>query len=128
MAKLKPQALRHIEAQQGSRADIQAFGWTVKTSSSPSTGRVALGYPECVRVAKASPLLGQKTRTHRPYFFLKAKYDKYAAPSQETLMWAGFADTTEMVSVAKEGSAFRTQIMDPANGQVELNAALGECR
>ena len=126
-AKLKPQASRLIEAKQGSRADIQAFGWSVRTSSSASTGRVALGYPDCVRTARASGLLGVKTSTHRPFFYIKAKYDRYVRPSNETLVWAGFADSVENISLAAEGGGYRVQITDPASSQVELNALLGAC-
>lgn len=127
VAKLQPQAQRLIQNQQGSRTDIKAFGWTVRTSSTPTTGRVALGYPECVRASNASPLLDRKSNLHRPFFFIKAKYTRYLQPSNETLVWAGFADTVESVHLAKEGAGYRVQITDPASSQLELNAAIGAC-
>ena len=127
MSKLKPQAHRLIENQQGSRSDIKAFGWTVRTSSTPTTGRVALGYPECVRSGNATALLDRKSTIHRPFFYIKAKYTRYLQPSNETLVWAGFADTVESVHLAREGSGYRVQITDPASSQIELNAAIGNC-
>ncbi len=127
VARLKPQAQRIIEAKQGSRIDIRAFGWTVRTSSSPNTGRVALGYPECVSRENSRELLGQKMSTHRPFFYIKAKYNRYAIAAQETLVWAGFADSVETVSLSRVEGKYRVQITDPASGQQEMNAALGLC-
>jgi V8-like Glu-specific endopeptidase len=125
--KLKAQAQRLIEENHRNLLSIQSFGWTVRTTSTPNTGRMAFGLPDCFQAKIGSSLLDQKTNIYRPFFYIKAKYSKYAQPSEEALIWGGFVDTVESLYLSPESRGYRVKITDPANSQLELNTIIGSC-
>ncbi len=129
LEKLKPGARKLIKENQGKHAFIPAFNWTLRTSQSPQTGTIGVGLPECVNPAPAKSLLGKRTKFLRPLFYVQAEYDRYIHASNYKVTWGGFSDSEERLEVNRGPNAsYQVSIVDPNNGQSDLNGPMAECR
>jgi hypothetical protein len=126
---LKPAVTALLTEKAVGHADVLGFGWTVATTTSEAIGTVGQGLPDCVKRATQANFLGKDTKIRRPFFYVRASYDKYLRPSSQTPVWAGFAKTAETMHLAKaDGGTYQLDIADAATGQAEFNGALVSCQ
>jgi len=127
-SKLKASARKIIRSNQGERAYVPAFEWTLQFHSTPSSGEVAYGYPECAVRGKVKGLLGQKTKYSRPQFYVAANYDRYLYASNRKLVWADFSRSVEVLGIVRNGgNAYNVEIKNPKNGKTDFKATLPGC-
>lgn len=127
---LKPAVKKMIAEKAPGHPDVLAFGWSISTSTSDALGTVGQGVPDCVVRSAAGKLSNADSKIHRPFFHVRATYDKYLRISNPAPVWAGFAKTAENLHLGKatDGATFQLDITDQATGQSEFNSALGYCQ
>jgi V8-like Glu-specific endopeptidase len=126
---LKPAVTQILATKAVGHADILGFGWTIATTTSEALGTVGQGLPDCVKRATQANFLGKDLKIRRPFFYVRATYDKYLRATNQSLVWAGFAKTAETMHLAKaDASTYQLDINDSASGQVEFNGSLVSCQ
>jgi hypothetical protein len=116
-----------IAANSDGHVDIAAFGWSLQVSQSEKLGAVALGVPVCANKAGAEAIVDQTTDLHRPYFHIRADYDRHLRASNRSLIWSGFSRIAEKLLLSREEDSFKMEVTDGKTSQLILGDMLAVC-
>ena len=128
--KLRPSAGKIIQENAQGRPDILAFGWSLSTSISETKGMMGLGIPDCVNPQQGRAFLSKVSELRRPFFFVKASYDRYLRASNLGLLFGGFSSTAESLKLSQlaPNGIFQIEIADSDTGQIQLSGQLENCQ
>lgn len=126
-AKLRVSARDLLAENAKGRADIAAFGWSLRLMLSPATGLVATGLPGCVVEKSVKAFLNREANLNRPLFYVTATYDQYMRASNYGLLWSGFSQVNEKMEIRRGGDLYQVVIKSPGSGQSDLKGTLGAC-